>query len=325
MKRTATFCNVHALNHVTATTNDTRINTVFMLPCLRPQAPQSAQAHSKMSNFKISIDATGNRHLQMDSDEKVVSATECLEWDIQGNTASLPEPSAKTFFLPALNIRLNEQVPSILDFKIKAEKYEEVIKQQDELGIYDDKYDDGQELVEAIVRNTNHSDQACITNEDLCTETTAPNRTRRQREQPTTEEDTGSDESEVHFLSITPTMSLVADGDRPMRHICHLSGMLGSTVTQRRSEPGSNLRVMSALLKHYIVGFLKLTTTCSDEILAATLKHFLAATEPDGMLCSGRTDAASLRSQAIDGIRQHTYAQHSYAQRALGSNTLVQA
>ena len=181
-----------------------------------------------------------------------------------------------------------------------------MIKDQESQGIYDKEYEDAFKLVDAVVEV-----QSCLAPEN---QVVTPNdvrnrapaaRARRQREAPAGGDSTEEEEAEdLRFLSTVPVMSLVAEGERPMRLILQLGGMLGSTVTQRRTEKGSSVRVMSALLKHYIQVFLKLPApACTDEILAATLKQFLAATEPDELLCSGRTDEATLRSEAIDSIR----------------------
>ena len=151
-------------------------------------------------------------------------------------------------------------------------------------------------------------DNEAITASDLMQPENAQTAPRGQRRQQQNAEASTEDtvDPSLRFLSITKIRDLVAEGDRPMRHIGHLLSLLGSTAKPRRAEPSSNLRTGASLIKHYICFYLKLpglAQAVSDEILSSSLRQFLAATEPGDMLRSGRADAESLRSEGIDGMR----------------------
>ena len=254
----------------------------------------------------VTID--GEEFLQVSIGASVIRATPCLPWDFGEEWASLPSYKAFEYFMLGQDIVQDDtdiMRLSVLHLRASQAKYQNTLQGYTDLGTFDTTYSHADDLQDAIVGSTPKlaDEFKFLQATDIAqSESQAQSGTRRRRDAPATEEPT--EEVSVRFLAISSVKDLIIEGERPLRHVCRLIGLLGSTCIQRQSEPASSIRVVASLLKHYIITYLKLPSECgSDGVIAASLRQFMAATEPGNMLRSGRADDASTRNEAIDGIR----------------------
>ena len=256
----------------------------------------------------------GNDYLQIDAEAAVVQATPCLPWTFTDGSAKLATYKAFEYFLAGHDVARNDTTTlevNVLQIRgANAATFRTIINEYTEVGVFNATHHYGEDLESAVIAAYPMlgEDAKCLHAEDMLlhdTEATTTARGRRQREAPTAEEIT--EEPSIHFLSVTKVKDLLDEGERPLRHLCRLLGLLGSSTMARRSEVSSSLRVMASLLKHYIMTYLKLPGPAGpehDSILASSIRSFMAATEPGYILKSGRTDDHSTRNEAIDGIRR---------------------
>ena len=252
--------------------------------------------------------SNGDEALQVNEGAHLVRSTPCLPWERQGrDTCILPIHTAIKFLLAGQSLTLGEDRTSILDFNLNEEKWTSIVQHQEQQGIYERTYEDGDDLVEALYQ----ADPETITAGDLQPHTTGTTNhqrsSRRRASETTTEVDTTENNYQpaIRFLAITPTSAL-QDTQRPMHQICRLRGMLGSVAEARRCESDSSACIMATLMRSYINTFLGPAGTaiaCSDEVASARLRQYMCATELDSTFRSGRTDDATMQSEGIDGAR----------------------
>lgn len=249
--------------------------------------------------------ATGEELLQLSEEHPAVAATPCLEWsDAQNSSVTLPIHRARKYFLSGLGMDTHAVTTNVLDLRLTPERWSSVLENLTQQGVFDTIFTQGYDLQEAIcdAQSRLPDQDRTLTADDIRAPATtaAPRGSRRQSTEPTEGDE---DDPSIRFLAKTQVAALVGEGDRPMRHLCYLWGMLGPTSAAKRTQAGSSLRVVASLLRHYIATFMKQPKDACDDVLAASLRPFLAATELDEVMQSGRTDDVTLRNEGMDGIR----------------------
>ena len=266
-------------------------------------------AHAREpTNADVITDTGGDDHLRLPAQHKAVTSTVCLNWDKGDTHATIPIHRAHKYLIAGYkNVQTEGMTHTPLDFKIKPSKWASLLDDLADKGAFEVGYTDGNTLIAAlcVIQPLLEPGNQTLTGDDLIAPatTSAPRSGRRNNTTPA-EGEGDATEPTLGFLLKTSIAGLVGEGERPMRHLCHLLGMLGSTSATRRAEPGSGVRVVASLVRHYVSTFLKQPTNASDEVLSAYLRQFLASTEPNEALQSGRTDDITLRNEGIDGIRR---------------------